>query len=67
VVAGCVRLLEGGDTDDRFIRVLGGPTASWWLANREDEELRYWPRVWGARAVVGMARQRAAGAARSDA
>jgi hypothetical protein len=52
VVAGCVRLLEGGDPDDRFVRVLGGATASWWLANRENEELRYWPRVWGARGLL---------------
>lgn len=52
VVAGCVRLLEGDDTDDRFVRVLGGATASWWLANRENEGLSYWPRVWGARGLL---------------
>ena len=52
VVAGCVRLVEGGDADDAFVRVLAGPTAPWWFAHREDEELRYWLRVWGARGLL---------------
>ena len=52
VVAGCVRLLDGGDTDDAFVRVLGGRTASWWFAHRDDEDLRYWPRVWAARGLL---------------
>jgi hypothetical protein len=52
VVACCVRLLEGGDVDDAFVRVLAGRTAPWWFAHREDEDLRYWPRVWGARGLL---------------
>ncbi|MGH3758806.1 hypothetical protein [Actinophytocola sp.] len=52
VVARCVRLLEGGDVADAFVRVLAGRTASWWLARREDEELRYWARVWSARGLL---------------
>jgi HEAT repeat protein len=52
VVARCVRLLEGGDVDDAFIRVLAGRTAPWWFAHREDEDLRYWPRSWGARGLL---------------
>jgi hypothetical protein len=52
VVAGCVRLIEGGDADDAFVRVLAGRTAPWWFAHREDEELRYWLRSWGARGLL---------------
>ncbi|HWM05277.1 MAG TPA: hypothetical protein VNP92_23305 [Actinophytocola sp.] len=52
VVAGCVRLLAGGDTDDRFVRVLGGRTAPNVLAQPEREDLRYWLRVWGARGLL---------------
>jgi hypothetical protein len=56
VVAGCVRLVEGGDADDALVRVLAGRTAPWWFAHRgdqrEDEQLRYWLRVWGARGLL---------------
>ncbi|MGH3877677.1 MAG: hypothetical protein ACRDSK_11655 [Actinophytocola sp.] len=52
VVAGCVRLVEGGEADDGFVRVLAGRTAPWWFANREDEDLRYWLRVWGTRGLL---------------
>jgi hypothetical protein len=52
VIAGCVRLLSGGDADDAFVRVLAGRTAPWWFANRDDEDLRYWLRVWGARGLL---------------
>lgn len=52
VVAGCVRLIEGGHGEDAFVRVLAGRTAPWWFAHREDEDLAYWPRVWGARGLL---------------
>jgi hypothetical protein len=50
--AACADLIEGGAADDAFVRVLGGRTAPWWFAHREDEELRYWPRVWAARGLL---------------
>jgi hypothetical protein len=52
VVADCARLVEGGDADDALVRVLAGRTAPWWFANRDDEDLRYWSRVWGARGLL---------------
>jgi hypothetical protein len=50
--AACALLLEGGEPDDALVRVLAGRTAPWWFAHREDENLRYWPRVWAARGLL---------------
>lgn len=50
--ADCAHLIEGGEPDDAFVRVLGGRTAPWWFANREDDDLSYWPRVWAARGLL---------------
>jgi hypothetical protein len=52
VAADCARLVEGGDAGAAFVRVLAGRTAPWWFANRDDEDLRYWLRVWGARGLL---------------
>jgi hypothetical protein len=45
-VAGCVRLLEGDDSDVRLIQLLGGNTAAWALDPAREPEQRYWFRVW---------------------
>src|SRR4051812_45864401 len=48
VVAGCVRLIHGDDSDTRLITVLGGPTARWGLeGDRAD-----WFRVWAMRGLL---------------
>jgi HEAT repeat protein len=48
--AGCVRLLEGDDSDVPLIQLLGGRSAPWALA-REPAQ-RYWFRVWAARGLL---------------
>jgi HEAT repeat protein len=49
VVAGCVKLVLGGDTDARLLSVLGGRTTRWAL---EDDGRRHWFRIWGARGLL---------------
>src|SRR4051812_40848846 len=50
LVAGCVRLLRGGEPDDtRLLLVLGGPHAEAVLADGLPDVHRYWLRVWAAR------------------
>lgn len=51
-VAGCVRLLDGDDSDVRLIQLLGGRTAPWALDPAREEEQRYWFRVWAARGLL---------------
>lgn len=51
-VAGCVRLLEGDDSDVRLIQLLGGNTAAWALDPARKPEQRYWFRVWAARGLL---------------
>jgi hypothetical protein len=50
VVAGCLRLLRGGDADPALIVSLAGPGQERFLDKPEKE--RYWLRVWGARGLV---------------
>jgi hypothetical protein len=51
-VAACAHLLYSVEPAEEIVRVLAGRTAPWWLANRDDEDLRYWPRVWAARGLL---------------
>jgi hypothetical protein len=51
LVAGCVALLEGRETDGELIVVLGGPAALW-AVGRGIEGPRYWRRVWAARGLL---------------
>lgn len=51
-VAGCVRLLEGDDSDVGLIRLLGGATAPWALDPAREPEQLYWFRVWAARGLL---------------
>jgi hypothetical protein len=46
----CAAVLAGADADDDLIRVLAGQSAPWFLARRDDDDIRYWQRVWAARA-----------------
>ena len=48
VVAGCVRLIHGDDSDTRLITVLGGPTARWALEGERAD----WYRVWAMRGLL---------------
>ena len=49
VVAGCVELLAGQDTDPDLVMALGGPGA---LRVVSGENKQYWLRVWGARGLL---------------
>jgi HEAT repeat protein len=51
LVAGCIRLVEGGDADPDLLRALGGPAADKFLDGRPHDD-RYWFRVWGARGLL---------------
>ena len=51
VVAGCIALLEGRETDGELIVALGGPPALW-AAGGGVEGPRYWRRVWAARGLL---------------
>lgn len=52
VVAGCVRLIEGDDSDVGLIALLGGRTAPWALDSAGDPQRRYWFRVWAVRGLL---------------
>lgn len=52
VVAGCVGLLEGGDTDYALVYAIGGPVADSVLGPHPRRDQRYWLRVWGGRALL---------------
>jgi len=51
VVAGCVELLTGGETDAQLIVALGGPPAHW-VVSGEPSGPPYWLRVWAARGLL---------------
>ena len=51
VVAGCVDLLNGQQTDDDLIMALGGPPADW-VRTGEPSGSPYWLRVWAARGLL---------------
>lgn len=50
VVAGCVTLIGGGDSDPALVEVLGGPAGPRYLDAPPDQ--RYWLRVWGVRGLL---------------
>ncbi|GIF26228.1 hypothetical protein BJ973_003498 [Actinoplanes tereljensis] len=50
VVAGCVALIGGGETDPALVETLGGPAGPRYLDSPEDQ--RYWLRVWGVRGLL---------------
>ncbi len=52
VVDGCIALLQGGETDYRFVAMLAGPTAGDMLDREPEDPNRYWLRVWGARGLL---------------
>jgi hypothetical protein len=52
IVAGCVRLLSGDDSDVTLIVTLGGPHAEHVLDGGPTEDQRYWLRVWAARGLL---------------
>jgi len=51
VVAGCVRLVAGDDTDPALLMALGGPGAAKFLDGGPHADT-YWLRVWGARGLL---------------
>ena len=51
VIAGCVELLNDGDTDPELIFALGGPPARWAVTG-EAAGPAYWLRVWAARGLL---------------
>jgi hypothetical protein len=63
VVARCVALLRGGDTDLEFARVIGGPAADSVLGPHLRSDQRYFLRTWAARALLYAWDAAAAGAA----
>ena len=52
VVARCVTLIDGGDADDTFLMAISCGAAGHVLEGREGGRTGYWPRVWGARALL---------------
>jgi HEAT repeat protein len=51
LVAGCIALLEGRETDGELLVALGGPPALWAVTGGA-EGPRYWRRVWAARGLL---------------
>ena len=51
VVAGCARLIAGGDADPALLMALAGPAADAFLDGGPREDL-YWLRVWGTRGLL---------------
>lgn len=45
-------LIDGGDTDDAFLMAISCGVARQVLEGREGGRTSYWPRVWGARALL---------------
>jgi hypothetical protein len=52
VVARCLKLIDRGDTDDAFLIAISCGAARQILEGREGGRTGYWPRVWGARALL---------------
>jgi HEAT repeats len=51
VVAGCIELLGGGESDAELILALGGPPARW-VVTGEPSGPPYWLRVWATRGLL---------------
>ena len=51
VIAGCIQLIFGNDTDDGLVLALGGPAARRLVGGPRPDQ-RYWLRVWGARGLL---------------
>jgi HEAT repeat protein len=51
LVAGCMALLAGQDTDEGLVFALAGPAARVVLDGSSRADQRYWLRVWGARGL----------------
>jgi hypothetical protein len=51
LVAGCVALLRGQETDEGLVIALAGPAARAVLDGSSRTDQRYWLRVWGARGL----------------
>jgi hypothetical protein len=49
VVAGCIALVAGRETDPGLVLALGGPGAPRVISG---ENMQYWLRVWGARGLL---------------
>ncbi|MEU4244165.1 HEAT repeat domain-containing protein [Actinoplanes sp. NPDC026619] len=49
VVAGCLALIGGGDTDPELVEILSNPAGPRYLDAPPDQ--RYWLRVWGVRGL----------------
>ena len=52
VVTRCVTLIDGGDAEDAFLMAISCGAARQVLEGREGGRTGYWPRVWGARALL---------------
>jgi len=52
VIAGCVDLIMGRDTDVRLVMALAGPAARTVLDGESRADLSYWLRVWGTRGLL---------------
>jgi HEAT repeat protein len=52
LVASCITLLSGQDTDDELVFALAGPAARAVLDGSSRADQRYWLRVWGARGLL---------------
>jgi hypothetical protein len=52
LVAGCIALLAGQETDDGLVIALAGPAARAVLDGSSRADQRYWLRVWGARGLL---------------
>jgi hypothetical protein len=61
VVRQCVALLLGraDEVSDEFLHVVGGRSAPYVLRGREGGRDGYWPRAWGARALLYAWNERA--------
>ena len=51
VVAGCMDLINGGDSDAELVLALGGPPARW-VVTGEPSGPPYWLRVWATRGLL---------------
>ena len=51
VIAGCMELINGGDSDAELVLALGGPPARW-VVTGEPSGPPYWLRVWATRGLL---------------
>ncbi len=52
VVARCVEILSGAETDEETLRALAGPATRQVLDGSEGGLSGYWPRVWAMRGLI---------------